>query len=84
MSCPVASSSGSDARAFGEPADDPAGRRAHREHRPATSIGIMKVLDRINRTGTTLMATHDAAIVDPATRLELGTESCAPTSLAEV
>jgi cell division transport system ATP-binding protein len=32
---------------------------------PATSIGIMKVLDRINRTGTTvLMATHDAAIVD--------------------
>jgi cell division transport system ATP-binding protein len=32
---------------------------------PATSIGIMKVLDRINRTGTTVvMATHDAAIVD--------------------
>jgi cell division transport system ATP-binding protein len=32
---------------------------------PATSIGIMKVLDRINRTGTTvLMATHDAGIVD--------------------
>jgi len=32
---------------------------------PATSIGIMKVLDRINRTGTTvMMATHDAAIVD--------------------
>ena len=31
----------------------------------ATSIGIMKVLDRINRTGTTVfMATHDAAIVD--------------------
>ena len=33
--------------------------------RQATSIGIMKVLDRINRTGTTVvMATHDAAIVD--------------------
>ena len=32
---------------------------------PATSIGIMKVLDRINRTGTTVvMAPHDAAIVD--------------------
>ncbi len=32
---------------------------------PGTSIGIMKVLDRINRTGTTVvMATHDAAIVD--------------------
>src|SRR5204863_8303509 len=36
---------------------------------PATSIGIMKVLDRINRTGTTvLMATHDAAIVDSMRR----------------
>src|SRR6266498_404267 len=32
---------------------------------PGTSSGIMKVLDRINRTGTTVvMATHDAAIVD--------------------
>ena len=32
---------------------------------PATSVGIMKLLDRINRVGTTvLMATHDAAIVD--------------------
>jgi len=30
---------------------------------PATSIGIMKVLDRINGT-TVVMATHDAAIVD--------------------
>ncbi|HTJ69545.1 MAG TPA: ATP-binding cassette domain-containing protein, partial [Actinospica sp.] len=32
---------------------------------PATSIGIMKVLDRINRTGTTVvMVTHDQAIVN--------------------
>jgi cell division transport system ATP-binding protein len=32
---------------------------------PATSQEIMKLLDRINRTGTTiLMATHDHAIVD--------------------
>src|SRR5690606_16869322 len=32
---------------------------------PATSVGIMKLLDRINRTGTTVvMATHDHAIVD--------------------
>lgn len=32
---------------------------------PGTSIGIMKLLDRINRTGTTvLMATHDDLIVD--------------------
>ena len=41
-------------------ADEPTGNLD-----PATSIGIMKVLDRINRTGTTVvMATHDAAIVD--------------------
>jgi cell division transport system ATP-binding protein len=32
---------------------------------PATSVGIMKLLDRINRADTTvLMATHDANIVD--------------------
>ena len=32
---------------------------------PQTSIGIMKLLDRINRTGTTVvMATHDQQIVD--------------------
>ncbi len=32
---------------------------------PATSVGIMRLLDRINRTGTTvLMATHDEKIVD--------------------
>jgi cell division transport system ATP-binding protein len=32
---------------------------------PATSVGIMKLLDRINRTGTTvIMATHDQGIVD--------------------
>jgi cell division transport system ATP-binding protein len=32
---------------------------------PGTSIGIMRLLDRINRTGTTvLMATHDDEIVD--------------------
>ena len=32
---------------------------------PTTSVGIMKLLDRINREGTTVvMATHDAGIVD--------------------
>ena len=32
---------------------------------PATSVGIMKLLDRINRADTTvLMATHDSTIVD--------------------
>ena len=32
---------------------------------PATSVGIMKLLDRINRADTTVvMATHDSAIVD--------------------
>jgi cell division transport system ATP-binding protein len=41
-------------------ADEPTGNLD-----PATSIGIMKLLDRINRTGTTVvMATHDASIVD--------------------
>jgi cell division transport system ATP-binding protein len=41
-------------------ADEPTGNLD-----PTTSVGIMKLLDRINRTGTTvLMATHDSGIVD--------------------
>jgi cell division transport system ATP-binding protein len=41
-------------------ADEPTGNLD-----PETSIGIMKLLDRINRIGTTvIMATHDVAIVD--------------------
>jgi cell division transport system ATP-binding protein len=45
-------------------ADEPTGNLD-----PATSLGIMKLLDRINRTGTTvLMATHDNAIVDAMRR----------------
>ena len=41
-------------------ADEPTGNLD-----PALSVGIMKLLDRINREGTTvLMATHDAGIVD--------------------
>jgi cell division transport system ATP-binding protein len=41
-------------------ADEPTGNLD-----PNTSVGIMKLLDRINRTGTTvLMATHDSGIVD--------------------
>jgi cell division transport system ATP-binding protein len=36
---------------------------------PKTSVGIMRLLDRINRTGTTsVMATHDHAIVDAMQR----------------
>ncbi|MGH8932768.1 MAG: cell division ATP-binding protein FtsE [Egibacteraceae bacterium] len=36
---------------------------------PKTSVGIMKLLDRINRTGTTVvMATHDKHIVDSMRR----------------
>jgi cell division transport system ATP-binding protein len=41
-------------------ADEPTGNLD-----PATSVGIMKLLDRINRTDTTVvMATHDSGIVD--------------------
>jgi len=41
-------------------ADEPTGNLD-----PGTSVGIMKLLDRINRTGTTVvMATHDHSIVD--------------------
>jgi cell division transport system ATP-binding protein len=41
-------------------ADEPTGNLD-----PTTSVGIMKLLDRINRTGTTvIMATHDAGMVD--------------------
>jgi cell division transport system ATP-binding protein len=36
---------------------------------PSTSVGIMKLLDRINRTGATVvMATHDQHIVDSMRR----------------
>ena len=41
-------------------ADEPTGNLD-----PSTSVGIMRLLDRINRTGTTvMMATHDAGVVD--------------------
>jgi cell division transport system ATP-binding protein len=41
-------------------ADEPTGNLD-----PTTSVGIMRLLDRINRSGTTiLMATHDDEIVD--------------------
>ena len=57
------------ARAFvGKPkillADEPTGNLD-----PNTSIGIMKLLDRINRRNTTVvMATHDATVVDQMRR----------------
>ena len=60
---------GAIARAFvGKPkillADEPTGNLD-----PNTSIGIMKLLDRINRRNTTVvMATHDATVVDQMRR----------------
>jgi cell division transport system ATP-binding protein len=45
-------------------ADEPTGNLD-----PSTSAGIMRLLDRINRTGTTvIMATHDQGIVDSMRR----------------
>ena len=45
-------------------ADEPTGNLD-----PATSVGIMRLLDRINRTGTTVvMATHDESIVNAMRR----------------
>jgi cell division transport system ATP-binding protein len=52
-------------------ADEPTGNLD-----PSTSVGIMKLLDRINRTGTTvLMATHDSNIVDSMRRRVVELES---------
>jgi cell division transport system ATP-binding protein len=45
-------------------ADEPTGNLD-----PATSVGIMRLLERINRTGTTVvMATHDSSIVNTMRR----------------
>jgi len=45
-------------------ADEPTGNLD-----PSTSVGIMRLLDRINRTGTTVvMSTHDSSIVDTMRR----------------
>ncbi|MGH9190140.1 MAG: cell division ATP-binding protein FtsE [Acidimicrobiales bacterium] len=45
-------------------ADEPTGNLD-----PSTSVGIMRLLDRINRTGTTVvMATHDSGVVDTMRR----------------
>ena len=52
-------------------ADEPTGNLD-----PATSVGIMRLLDRINRTGTTVvMATHDHAIVDAMRRRVVALEA---------
>ena len=48
-------------------ADEPTGNLD-----PSTSVGIMKILDRINRTGTTiLMATHDEEFFKLGARVNL-------------
>ena len=52
-------------------ADEPTGNLD-----PATSVGIMRLLDRINRTGTTVvMATHDSGIVDQMRKRVIELES---------
>jgi cell division transport system ATP-binding protein len=52
-------------------ADEPTGNLD-----PLTSVGIMRLLDRINRTGTTVvMATHDDDIVDQMRRRVIELES---------
>ena len=52
-------------------ADEPTGNLD-----PTTSVGIMRLLDRINRTGTTVvMATHDSHIVDSMRRRVIELES---------
>jgi cell division transport system ATP-binding protein len=55
-------------------ADEPTGNLD-----PATSEGIMRLLDAVNRTGTTVvMATHNAALVDARRRrvVELADGAC--------
>ena len=52
-------------------ADEPTGNLD-----PNTSVGIMKLLDRINRTDTTVvMATHDSSIVDQMRKRVIELES---------
>ena len=52
-------------------ADEPTGNLD-----PGTSIGIMKLLDRINKLGTTVvMSTHDSQIVDQMRRRVIELES---------
>jgi cell division transport system ATP-binding protein len=52
-------------------ADEPTGNLD-----PQTSVGIMRLLDRINRTGTTVvMATHDDGIVDQMRKRVIELES---------
>ncbi|MEI6360737.1 MAG: cell division ATP-binding protein FtsE [Actinomycetes bacterium] len=52
-------------------ADEPTGNLD-----PATSVGIMKLLDRINKLGTTVvMSTHDSQIVDQMRRRVIELES---------
>lgn len=43
---------------------------------PAISLGIMKLLERINRTGTTvIVATHDREMVDSMCRRVIALEN---------
>ena len=63
------------ARAFVEPPAAAARGRADGQPRPVTSIGIMQLLYRINRTGTTvLVVSHDREMVDKMRRRVIALE----------
>ena len=73
-SCPVVSSSASRSpgpSSTGRRSCSPTSRPA--TSTPTTSLGIVQLLDRINRTGTTVvMATHDDDIVDQMRKRVIG------------
>ena len=58
--CPAANNSGRDRACVRQPAASTDRGRASGNLDPTNSVGIMRPLDRINRTGTTVLMYHDA------------------------